>query len=116
MTFTLMQLWQMFLAMCGSVATIAGAGAIIYKIYKSAKRPDTERDETLARHQRLLENDNKRLKELEESNKIIMQSMLHTHLVYCTEILQYSQLKRSNVVTWHFYCNLYSCISLFSQR
>lgn len=76
MTFTLMQLWQMFLAMCGSVATIAGAGAIIYKIYKSAKRPDTERDEALERHQRLLDNDNKRLKELEESNKIIMQSML----------------------------------------
>lgn len=76
MTFTLMQLWQMFLAMCGSVATIAGAGAIIYKIYKSAKRPDTERDEALARHQRMLDNDNKRLKELEESNKIIMQSML----------------------------------------
>lgn len=76
MTFTLMQLWQMFLAMCGSVATIAGAGAIIYKIYKSAKRPDTERDEALAKHQRLLDNDNKRLKELEESNKIIMQSML----------------------------------------
>ena len=71
-----MQLWQMFLAMCGSVATIAGAGAIIYKIYKSAKRPDTERDEALAKHQRLLDNDNKRLKELEESNKIIMQSML----------------------------------------
>jgi hypothetical protein len=71
-----MQLWQMFLAMCGSVATIAGAGAIIYKIYKSAKRPDTERDEALVRHQRMLDNDNKRLKELEESNKIIMQSML----------------------------------------
>lgn len=76
MTFTLVQLWQMFLAMCGSVATIAGAGAIIYKIYKSAKRPDTERDEALARHQEMLDNDNKRLKELEESNKIIMQSML----------------------------------------
>ena len=76
MTFTLTQLWQMFLAMCGSVATIAGAGAIVYKIYKSAKRPDTERDEALSRHQEMLDNDNKRLKELEESNKIIMQSML----------------------------------------
>lgn len=76
MTFTLMQLWQVFLAMCGSVATIAGAGAIIYKIYKSAKRPDTERDEALSKHQEMLDNDNKRLKELEESNKIIMQSML----------------------------------------
>ena len=76
MTFTLTQLWQMFLAMCGSIATIAGAAAVIYAIYKKAKQPDTERDETLERHSKLLDNDNKRLKELEDSNKIIMQSML----------------------------------------
>ena len=75
-TFTVTQLWQMFLAMCGSIATIAGAGVIIYRIYKKARQPDAERDEALERHQRLLDNDNKRLKELEESNKIIMQSML----------------------------------------
>ena len=76
MTFTITQLWQMFLAMCGSIATIAGAGVIIYKVYKAIKKPDTERDETLNKHTELLDRDNKRLKELEESNKIIMQSML----------------------------------------
>lgn len=76
MTFTLTQLWQLFLAMCGSIATIAGAGAIVYEIYKALKKPDSERDMKLKRHQELLDNDNKRLKELEESNKIIMQSML----------------------------------------
>lgn len=76
MTFTLTQLWQLFLAMCGSIATIAGAGAVLYGIYKALKKPDSERDMKLKRHQELLENDNKRLKELEESNKIIMQSML----------------------------------------
>lgn len=76
MTFTLTQLWQLFLAMCGSIATIAGAAAVIYSIYKKVKQPDTERDETLERHGKLLDNDNKRLKELEDSNKIIMQSML----------------------------------------
>lgn len=76
MTFTITQLWQMFLAMCGSIATIAGAGAILYRLYKQAKKPDTERDETLSKHTELLDRDNKRLKELEESNKIIMQSML----------------------------------------
>lgn len=76
MTFTLTQLWQLFLAMCGSIATIAGAGAIIYSAYKAIKKPDDERDKMLKRHQELLDNDNKRLKELEESNKIIMQSML----------------------------------------
>ena len=75
-TFTVTQLWQMFVAMCGSFATVAGAVAIIYNIRQKAKQPDTERDEALSKHQEMLDNDNKRLKELEESNKIIMQSML----------------------------------------
>ena len=66
----------MFVAMCGSFATVAGAVAIIYNIRQKAKQPDTERDEALSKHQEMLDNDNKRLKELEESNKIIMQSML----------------------------------------
>ena len=76
MTFTLTQLWQIFLAMCGSLITIAGAGAIIIGLINKAKKPDTERDEALKRHSELLDNDNRRLKELEESNNIIMQSML----------------------------------------
>lgn len=76
MTFTLLQLWQLFLAMCGSIATISGAIAIIYRIYKSAKKPDSERDDKLKKHSEMLDRDNKRLKELEESNKIIMQSLL----------------------------------------
>jgi hypothetical protein len=76
MTFTLTQLWQIFLAMCGSLITIAGAGAIIIGLINKAKKPDTERDEALKRHAELLDNDNRRLKELEESNNIIMQSML----------------------------------------
>ena len=76
MTITLPQLWQMFLAMCGSIATIAGAATVIYMLYKKAKQPDTKRDETLEKHGKLLDNDNKRLRELEDSNKIIMQSML----------------------------------------
>jgi hypothetical protein len=62
--------------MCGSLITIAGAGAIIIGLINKAKKPDTERDEALKRHAELLDNDNRRLKELEESNNIIMQSML----------------------------------------
>lgn len=76
MTFTLSQLWQLFLALCGSLATIAGAVAIVYNLYKNIKKPDTERDEALKKHSEQLDNDNKRLKELEDSNKIIMKSML----------------------------------------
>lgn len=83
MTFTLLQLWQLFLAMCGSFATIAGAVAIIYKTYKWAKKPDSERDKLLKKHSELLDNDNKRfkeyeerLKENEEQNRIMMKSIL----------------------------------------
>ena len=76
MTFTVGQLAQMFLAMCGAIGTIAGAGAVIVHIVKSAKKPDKDRDEMLKRHTDMLDRDNKRLRELEEGNKVIMQSML----------------------------------------
>ena len=76
MTFTVVQISQLFLTLCGAIITVGGATTILYKFYKSAKKPDAVRDEALKKHQELLENDNRRLKELEESNKIIMQSML----------------------------------------
>ena len=76
MTFTLTQLGQIFLAMCGAIITIGGAWAVIKNIKDKAKEPDMERDQTLKRHSEMLDNDNKRLKELEDSNRVIMQSML----------------------------------------
>ena len=83
MTFTLTQLWQIFLAMCGSLITIAGAGAIIIGLINKAKKPDAERDGKLKRHDELLDNDNKRLKaleehqtEIEESQKMMMRAMV----------------------------------------
>lgn len=72
----IMQLIQYTLAICGGISIIAGGVAVIYNLFKKAKQPDTERDETLKKHTQMLDNDNKRLKELEESNKIMMQSML----------------------------------------
>lgn len=75
-TFTPYEVIQIVLWLCGAVISISTATAIIIKIIHKAKQPDTERDEALKKHQQLLENDNKRLKELEDSNKIIMQSML----------------------------------------
>lgn len=76
MTFTVGQLFQLFVAMCGSFATIAGAIAIIMKVIHRARKPSEERDELLKRHTDMLDRDNKRLRELEEGNKVIMQSML----------------------------------------
>lgn len=72
MTFTLTQLFQLFLAICGAIITVGGAWAVILKI----KTPEKVREEMLKKHSEMLDNDNKRLKELEESNKILMQSML----------------------------------------
>lgn len=76
MTFTLTQLAQIFLAICGAIITVGGAGAIIAKWINKYKKPDKDRDETMKRHQEMLDNDNKRLKELEDSNKVIMKSLL----------------------------------------
>lgn len=76
MTFTLTQLFQIFLAMCGAIITIGGAWAVIKGIKDKMKAPDTERDIQLKKHSEQLDNDNKRLKALEEGNKVIMQAML----------------------------------------
>lgn len=76
MTFTITQLFQIFLAICGSIITVGGAGAIVAKIINKYRKPDKDRDEQMKKHQAMLDNDNKRLKELEEGNKVMMQAML----------------------------------------
>ena len=83
MTFTITELWQFFLAFLASIITMGGAGAVMFKVYNYFKKPNTERDSTLKningrleKHDEKLDNDNRRLKELEDSNKVIMRSML----------------------------------------
>lgn len=68
--------WQFVQILCTGIITIGGAGAILASVYRWSKNPDKERDEKLKKHSEALDRDNKRLRELEESNKIIMQSML----------------------------------------
>ena len=83
MTFTLNQLFQIFLTLCGAIITVGGAGTVLIKIMEKRKKPDKDRDETMKKHQEMLDNDNKRLKELEEGNKVVMQSLLAimSHLI-----------------------------------
>jgi hypothetical protein len=83
MTFTITQLLQLFVTACAAFGTIAGAVVIVIKIVQYFKKPDIERDEHLKRHKEMLDNDNKRLKALEEerkvqdeTNRIIMKSLL----------------------------------------
>lgn len=76
MTFTLTQLLQIFLTICGAIITIGGAAAIISKAIEKRKKPDKDAAEMLKKHSEQLDNDNRRLKELEEGNKVIMQALL----------------------------------------
>ena len=76
-------IWNITQLLCTAIITLGGAGAIIIGIIKWAHKPTDTRDETLKRHDELFDNDNKRINELEEwrkesdeSQKIIMKSML----------------------------------------
>ena len=71
-TFSLAQLGQIFLAICGAIITVGGAWTVI----KKAREPETEKNDTLRKHGELLASDNRRLTELEDSTKIMMRSML----------------------------------------
>lgn len=77
------EIWNIFQVASAGIITIGGAGAVIVGLYKWAKKPDDNRDELLKRHEELLDNDNKRLKELEkeqaemeESQQVLMKSIL----------------------------------------
>lgn len=76
MTFTITQLFQIFLAICGAIITVGGAGTIIVKIWEKKRKPSKDAAEMIKKHTEQLDNDNRRLKELEEGNKVMMQAML----------------------------------------
>lgn len=76
-------LLNLFLGACGVVITGAGAFAIIYSLIQKAKAPNRMQNERLDKHEEwlkkhdaLLDNDNKRLKSLEDGNKIIQKALL----------------------------------------
>ena len=48
----------------------------IWKIVKEVKKPSDDLKKTVAKHDTLLNNDNKRLKEIEDSNRMILQCLL----------------------------------------
>lgn len=77
------ELWNIIQIACAGIITLGGAGAIIVGLYKWAKKPDDNRDDRLKKHDELLDNDNKRLKELEkeqaemkEAQGVLMKSIL----------------------------------------
>ena len=62
---------EQILSFCGFVAAIWG----VYKIFKEAKKPNDDLKAKVEQHDELLKNDNERLKEIEQSNKMILNCM-----------------------------------------
>lgn len=76
-------LWTFVQLLCTAIITLGGAGAIIASIIRWMRKPDSDRDERLKRHDEMFDNDNKRLNELEkeqkemkEAQQVLMKSML----------------------------------------
>lgn len=77
------ELWTVVQLACTFIIALGGAGAVVIGIIKWAHKPTDTRDEILKKHDELLDNDNKRLKaleegqiEMQEANRILMKSML----------------------------------------
>lgn len=60
------------LGFCGFVGAVYG----FYKIIKELTQPNAEKTQMLLEHERKLNNDDKRLKEIEQTDKLILQSLL----------------------------------------
>lgn len=76
-------LWTFTQLLCTAIITLGGAGAIIASIIRWMRKPDSNRDEKIKRHDEMFDNDNKRLNELEkeqkemkEAQQVLMKSML----------------------------------------
>ena len=60
------------LALCAFITAVWG----VYKIVKELKKPNDDLKSEVARHSQLLDTDNKRLNDIEESNRMVLQSLL----------------------------------------
>lgn len=77
------QLWDFIQVASAGIITLGGAGAIFVGLYRWFKKPDINRDEKIKGHDEKLDNDNRRLNELEkkqveteEALQILMKGML----------------------------------------
>ena len=82
-SFTLAELVAGILWICGTITAFAAAVTVIIKAVKRAKAPEKTQNERIEKLEKRMEkydqqfdNDNKRLKELEEGNRITQKAML----------------------------------------
>lgn len=60
------------LGLCAFITAVFG----VYKIIKELRKPSDDLKQKVDGHTRMLDSDNRRLKEVEESNRLILQSLL----------------------------------------
>lgn len=60
------------LGLCAFITAVFG----VYKIIKELRKPSDHLKQKVDDHTRMLDSDNRRLKEVEESNRLILQSLL----------------------------------------
>lgn len=63
---------EQILGVCAFITAIWG----VWKIVKEVKKPSDDLKKQVEKHEILLDNDNKRLLAIEESNKMILQALL----------------------------------------
>ena len=82
-TFSPSEVYQIIMAICVTITTVSAAVAVIVKAYQLLKKPEHTQDEriTILENEvetlkQFLDNDNKRLKTLEEGNRVTQQAIL----------------------------------------
>jgi ABC-type Fe3+-citrate transport system substrate-binding protein len=89
-SFTPAQLIALILAVCGAIVTISAAIGVIAKVLDKARAPEKEQNKRLDEHEKRLnahdeiierfkeyfDNDDRRFKEIEKSNKVTQSALL----------------------------------------
>lgn len=89
-TFTPLELYTSIMGLCGAIVTLSAAGVSIAKVVGKIKAPEdlqnarlsrceerlNDHDKLFADHRLFFANDNKRIKDIEESNRVTQRAML----------------------------------------
>lgn len=82
-TFTTQQVFELVLWICGAIVSVSAAVTVISKVIQKARAPEKSQNERISKLEKNVEtinqhldNDNKRLKNLEEGNRVTQQAIL----------------------------------------
>lgn len=82
-TFTPQQVFELILWVCGAIVSVSAAITVIVKVVQKAKAPEKTQNERIdklekemEKFKQFFENDNRRLKKLEDGNIVTQQALL----------------------------------------